>query len=123
MKACFLEDCESVNPVYLSSDDPVKEGIVSTLKIPAGTITEDPDCWMLCALGKAAPHDDECSRAVLKFLGSEKRKTLIANIKAMQKADGAQQLDHKTKKWLAYMEKSYAAELSDGSTVDPVSDS
>ena len=113
MKARMIADGESVNQLYLDSDDPEKEGMVAILVIPAGTVIDNPDAWMLCANGKAMPEDDECREAVLKFMGSEKRQKLIHQLKALKKADGVQQLDHKTKKWLEYMEKAYAAELAE----------
>ena len=111
MKACFISDFEAVNPLYLESSDPEKEGIVPLLWIPAGTVTNDPDCWMLCVLGTATPEDAECRDAALKFMGSEKRKKLLDQIRSLIAADGVQQLDSKTKKWLDYMRKAYAAEL------------
>ena len=111
MKARFLNDGEAVNPLCLESANPEKEGIVPLLVIPAGTVTEDPDCWMLCTLGVAAPEDDECREAVFRFLGSDKRRKLLDQIRSLIKADGVQQLDAKTKKWLDHMRKSYAAEL------------
>ena len=115
MKARTLNDGESVNPVYLEADE--KGDIVPTLVIPAGTVIDNPDAWMLCVNGTAVPDDDECREATSKFLGSDKRKKLIDSIKALRNADGVQRLDGKTKKWLEYMEKAYAAELAEPAPV------
>lgn len=111
MKARLLNDGEAVNPIYLDAD--VKGDIVPTVVIPAGTVIDNPDAWMLCVNGTAVPDDDECREAAAKFLGSAKRKLLIDSIKSLQKADGVQRLDSKTKKWLEYMEKAYASELAE----------
>ena len=111
MKSRLLNDGEAVNPLWMAADE--KGDIVPILVVPAGTIIDHPLAWMDCANGTAMPEDDECREATLKFLGSDKRKKLIADIKALQKADGVQRLDSKTKKWLEYMEKAYAAELAE----------
>lgn len=113
MKARLLKDGECVNQLYLDSENPIAEGIVPILVIPAGTVIDNPDAWMMCANGTATPEDDECRDKTLEFMGSAKRKTFIQQIKALRNANGAQQLDQKTKKWLEYAEKAYAAELAE----------
>jgi hypothetical protein len=115
MKARMLNDGEAVNPIYLDAE--VKGDIVPTVVIPAGTVIDNPDAWMLCVNGIATPDDDECRAATMKFLGSDRRKALIESIKSLQKADGVQRLDSKTKKWLEYMEKAYAVELAEPAPV------
>ena len=109
MKARLLNDGEAVNPLWMDAEE--KGDITPILVVPAGTIIDHPNAWMDCANGTATPEDDECRDATLKFLGSEKRKKLISDIKSLQKADGVQRLDGRTKKWLEYMEKAYASEL------------
>jgi len=120
MKATLLNDEEMVNPLYLSAVD--KKGIQPILPIPAGTVMDNPDAWMLCTLGKAVPADDECKERVDQWLGNPKRLALIEQIKRLRAANGVKALDAKTKRWLEYMEKTYAKELglepasSDGET-------
>jgi len=120
MKATLLNDEEMVNPLYLSAVD--KKGIQPILPIPAGTVMDNPDAWMLVALNKAVPADDECKERIDRWLGNPKRLALIEQIKRLRAANGVKALDAKTKRWLEYMEKTYAKELglepasSDGET-------
>lgn len=109
MKATLLGDEEMVNPLYLSSAD--KKGIQQILPIPAGTVMDNPDAWMLCALGKAVPADAECKERLDRWLGNPKRLELLEKIRRLRAADGVKALDARSKKWLEYMEKTYAAEL------------
>lgn len=109
MQAVLLTDQETVNPIYLASKD--RSGIKPILVIPAGEVIEDPDCWRLCVIGAASPHDDECRARALKFTGNPARIALLGKIRALIAAEGVQQLDAKTKKWLDQMKMSYASEL------------
>jgi len=109
MKATLLNNEEMVNPLYLSSVD--KKGIQQILPIPAGTVMDNPDAWMLCVLGKAVPADDECKARVDRALGNPRRIAMLDNVRRLRAADGVKQLDAKSKKWLEYMEKTYAKEL------------
>ena len=117
MKCTLINDGEQVNPLYLQNpDDP---NIVQILVIPAGTEIDHPDAWRLCAIGTAVPSDDECRNATLAFLGNPKRLELIEKIRSLIRADGVQELDAKSKKWLEFMKKSYAKELGLQDAVTP----
>ena len=111
----MLNDEEMVNPLYLSAAD--KTGIQPILPIPAATVIDNADAWMLCALGKAVPADDECRERLNLYLGDPKRQAMLQQVRRLRAADGEKQLDGKSKKWLEYMEKAYAAELD----VEPAS--
>ncbi len=117
MKAVRIKDAEIVNPLYSAADhrDARRRGLSYPtqpfLTQPAGQPVEDRDCWIQCVLGTMAPADDECRAAVEKHLGSERRKQLIAKIRALRAADGVNRLPEPDRKWLEYMEKAYATEL------------
>lgn len=109
MKATTTEDLEMINPLWFSATD--KTGIQERLPIPAGTVMDNPDAWMLVMLHKAVPADDECKARVNAALTNPQRLAMLENVRRLRAADGVQQLDKKSKKWLDYMEKTYAAEL------------
>lgn len=109
MKATLLNDEEMVNPKYLSATD--RTGIDQILILPAGETIDDPDSWMLCAIGKAVPADDECKKRHDEYIGDPARKKLLEQVRRLRAANGVQQLDAKTRKWLDYMEKTYSDEL------------
>ena len=115
MKCTLLADEQMVNPVLATAID--KKGIQPLLTIPAGTEIEHPDAWRLCSIGRAVPADDECKNQLLKFQSNPARLAMIANIKALRAADGVKQIDAKSRKWLEYMEKTYAKELGTEETV------
>lgn len=112
MKARLLNQEEMVNPLYLEAPEGQREGIAEIIPIPAGTIIDNPDAWMLCALGKAVPEDAECKERFDAYLGDPKRKQLLEQVRRLRAAAGLKQLDAKTLKWLEYMEKTYASELA-----------
>lgn len=109
MKCVYLTDREFVNPLYLSARD--KTGIQQILTLPAGTEIEDPQAWIQCVLGNAAPADDECAAKTLAFMGDARRKEQIELIKSLRASNGVKQLDKATAKWLQFMEKVHAKEL------------
>lgn len=109
MKATLLENEEMVNPLYLATAD--NKGVQPRIAVPAGTVIDNPDAWMLCALNKAVPADEECKEKLAQHLGNPRRLQLIEQIKRLRRANGVKQLDGKSKRWLEYMEKMYAKEL------------
>lgn len=117
MKARLLNNEEMLNPVYLEAPVEDRKGIAQVIPIPAGEIIESKDAWMLCAVGKAVPADDECKARYDKYLGDPRRKQLLEQVKRLRAANGVQKLDKKTTKWLEYMEATYAKELG----LDPAS--
>lgn len=111
MKARLLNDEQMVNPLYLQTPAADRGGIQQTLPIPAGTVIDNVDAWMLCMLGKAVPADEECKARVDKALGNPRRLEMLERVRRLRAADGVKQLDPKSKKWLEYMEATYAKEL------------
>lgn len=111
MKCVLMVECETTNPLYLSLPKAERKGITPIVKLPAGEVIDHPDAWRLCVIGKASPHDDECRERVLRHMGNPARVALLAKIRAMMAADGVQNLDAKTKKWLEHMKSAYASEL------------
>jgi hypothetical protein len=109
VKAKLLTDAEMVNPAYEVAID--KTGIEPRITVPAGETIDNPDAWMLCSIGTAAPEDDECSARLIQEMGDPARKRLLEQVRRLRAASGVQQLDGKSKKWLEYMEKAYAKEL------------
>lgn len=109
MKATLLNDEQMVNPLFITSVD--KKGIQQIIPVPAGTVIDNPDAWMICMLGKAVPADDECKARVEKVMGNPRRLEMLENVRRLRVANGVKQLDAKTKKWLEYMETAYAKEL------------
>ena len=114
MKAVLLSDQEHVNPIYLAATKEGRKGVQPILTIPEGTVVDDPDCWRLCTIGTASPHDDECRAKVLSFMSNPARLALLSKIRALIASEGVQKLDAKTQKWLDQMKASYAAELGLG---------
>lgn len=109
MKATLINQEEMVNPLWLNATD--KKGIQERLPIPAGTVIDNPDAWMLCVLNKAVPADDECKQRVDATLSNPARLQRLEQVRRLRAANGVKQLDAKTLKWLEYMEKTYANEL------------
>lgn len=114
MKAKLIHEEEMVNPVYQAAQASGGDtkGIQPILTLPEGHVMDNPDAWMLCALGKATPEDDECRERYDRYLGDPRRKAMLQNVLALRAAKGASQLDKKTLKWLEYMEAAYASELA-----------
>ena len=110
MKATLFNAEQMPNPAYHAAAD--KTDVQPFLTLPAGSVIEDADAWMLCAAGKAAPADDECRQRYDAFIGAPKRIALIAQIRQLSKAAGVNQLDKKTKAWLDHMRTTYARELA-----------
>lgn len=111
MKATLLNEEEMVNPLYLTAVD--KTGIQPIVKLPPGHVIDNPDAWMLCAVRKAVPADEECKARLDQHLGNPKRKAMLAQVRHLRAANGVDGLDKKTLQWLQYMEKTYAAELAE----------
>lgn len=112
MKARLLNREEMVNPVWLDANDEERKTIDERLPIEAGTVIDNPDAWMLCACGKAVPADDECKQRYDEYLGDPRRKQMLENVRRLRAAQGVKQLDAKSKRWLEYMEATYATELA-----------
>lgn len=113
MKCRLLNDEEMVNPLWLETPEHERTGMQERLPILAGTVIDNPDAWMLCACGKAVPADDECKQTYDAYLGDPRRKEMLNNVRRLRAADGVKALDAKSKKWLEYMEATYAAELAE----------
>ena len=109
MKATLLFDEEQINPVWESAVD--KTDIQERLSIPAGTVIDNPDAWLLVVLHKAVPADEECKIRSDIALGDENRLKRIEQARRLRAADGVQRLDKTSLKWLEYMETVYAKEL------------
>ncbi len=113
MKCKLISEQKMVNPLWLGASEEDRKGMQEQVPVPEGTVIDNPDAWMLCMLDVAVPEDDECKEAVDKALGSPRRKQMLQQVLRLRAANGVQQLDKKSLRWLEYMEQCYAKELAE----------
>jgi hypothetical protein len=117
MKCIRTVPGRAVNPLF-SRDEKTRveaEGgvydSIEFIDLPVGQIYDAEDAWKLCVLGKALPHDEECSKHTLAYLTSEKRQAIVGDIKLLREASKTNSLGEKDKRMLAMMERAYAVDL------------
>lgn len=119
MKAKRLVEGEIVNPFFSHEKrrEAISKGqpydVKPFLKLPAGEIVDDPNCWRLCVGDNAVmvPVDDECRQAVLNAMQEPKRLAFLRNLARQNTPEIRRQMGKAQLEWIDEMMKSYGGEV------------